>query len=135
MMRRPFGNTGIALLAAVVAGIWALPGTTAAAGGQGATMTRLFTPVDIGADLSALPDSERRALSHIIDAARVMDAIFLQQVWAGNPAMLLSLINDRSAAGRAALDFFLLNKGPWSRIDDDRPFVAGAPPKPEGANY
>ena len=135
MMRRPFGRTGVALLAAVVAGIWALPGTTAAAGGQGATMTRLFAPVVIGADLSALPDSERRALGHIIDAARVMDAIFLQQVWAGNPAMLLSLIDDRSAAGRAALDFFLLNKGPWSRIDDNRPFVAGAPPKPEGANY
>ena len=49
--------------------------------------------------------------------------------------MLLSLTNNRSAAGRAALDFFLLNKGPWSRIDDDRPFVAGAPPKPEGANF
>ena len=133
--RRPFGGVGTVLLAAAVAAVCALTGATTAAGGQGATMTRLFAPVDIGADLSGLPDSERRALGHIVDAARVMDGIFLEQVWAGNPAMLISLAEDGSAAGRAALDFFLLNKGPWSRIDDDRPFVAGAPPKPEGANY
>ena len=133
--RRPSGGVGTALLAAGVAGVCALAGATTAAGGQGTTMTRLFAPVDIGADLSMLSDSEHRALAHIIDAARVMDGLFLEQVWAGNPATLIALAEDGSAAGRAALDFFLLNKGPWSRIDDDRPFVAGAPPKPEGANY
>ena len=133
--RRPFSGVGTVLLAVGVAGAVGLTGGTAAAGGQGTTMTRLFAPVDIGADVSGLPDSERRALRHIIDAARVMDGIFLEQVWAGNPAMLVSLAGDGSAAGRAALDYFLLNKGPWSRIEDERPFVAGAPPKPEGANY
>ena len=133
--RKPFGGVGTVLLAAGVAGACALGGATAAAGGQRTAMTRLFAPVDIGADLSGLPDSERRALGHIIDAARVMDGIFLEQVWAGNPAMLISLAADRSAAGQAALDYFLVNKGPWSRIENDRPFVAGAPPKPDGANY
>ncbi len=133
--RSRFGGAATVLLAGGVAGVVALTATPASAGGQGTTMTRLFAPVDIGADLSGLPDSERRALGHIIDAARVMDGIFLEQVWAGNPAMLISLNGDRSAAGRAALDYFLLNKGPWARIENDRPFVAGAPPKPEGANY
>ena len=84
-MGSPFGGARTVLLAAGVAAVCALTGTTAAAGGQGTTMTRLFTRVDIGADLSALPDSERRALNHIIDAARVMDAIFLQQVWGRQP--------------------------------------------------
>lgn len=132
MSRRPFGGAGTLVLA----GACALAGAAADAAGQGrTTMTRLFAPVDIGADVSALPDSERRALRRVIDAARVMDALFLEQVWAGNPGMLIALANDGSAAGRAALDFFLLNKGPWSRVDGDRPFVAGAPPKPGGANY
>ena len=132
MSRRPFGGAGTLVLA----GACALAGAAADAAGQGrTTMTRLFAPVDVGADVSALPDSERRALRRIIDAARVMDALFLEQVWAGNPGMLIALANDGSAAGRAALDFFLLNKGPWSRVDGDRPFVAGAPPKPGGANY
>ena len=103
--------------------------------GLGATMNRLYAPVDIGADLAALPASERAALARILDAARVMDALFLEQVWAGNPGLLLTLQGDRSPAGRDRLDYFLLNKGPWSRLEDDRPFVPGVPAKPAGAAY
>ena len=101
----------------------------------GATMTRLYAPVEIGADTAALPDSERAALARILDAARVMDAVFLEQVWAGNPALLMALTGDRSPAGRARLDYFLVNKGPWSRLEDDQPFLPGAPAKPAGAAY
>src|SRR5262245_17647786 len=43
-----------------------------------------FAPVDIRADVSALPDAERRALGRIVEAARIMDAIFTRQVWSGN---------------------------------------------------
>jgi hypothetical protein len=100
-----------------------------------AVMSPLFAPVELSASLDPLPDSERRALAKIIKAARVMDGIFLEQVWAGNPSLLLEMLADRSARGRAQLDFFLVNKGPWSRLDDDRPFVPGIPAKPPGANY
>ena len=101
----------------------------------GTTMTPLFAPVDVGADISALPRSERAALARIIDAARIMDALFLEQVWPGNPSLLLALQNERSPAGRAQLAFFLVNKGPWSRVEENRAFVPGVPPKPEGAAY
>jgi hypothetical protein len=40
---------------------------------------------------------------------------------------------SRSAAAR--LRYFLINKGPWDRLDHNRPFVPGAPPKPEAANF
>ena len=115
------------LLVTGFVGMAAATGMMTTSTGQDTTMTTLFAPVDIGADLSALPNSERQALAHIVDAAGLMDGIFLEQVWAGNPSMLLSLLNSDDAAGQATLDFFLLNKGPWSRIDDDRRFVAGAP--------
>ena len=101
----------------------------------GTTMTPLFAPVDVGADISALPRSERAALARIIDAARVMDALFLEQVWAGNPSLLLALQGERSALSRAQLAFFLVNKGPWSRVEENRAFVPGVPAKPEGAAY
>ncbi|MDA1094928.1 MAG: hypothetical protein O3A25_16880 [Acidobacteria bacterium] len=113
----------------------ALTGGTTARARQDTTMTRLFAPVEIGADLSGLPASERQALAHIVDAARVMDDLFLQQVWAGNPSLLLSLLGDQSASAVARLNFFLLNKGPWSRIENNRPFIPGAPDKPAGANF
>jgi hypothetical protein len=98
-------------------------------------MTARFAPVDIGADVSALPEGERRALVRMIEAARVLDAIFLRQVWAGNEPLLLELLEDRSPLGEARLSAFLLDKGPWSRLDHDAPFLPGAPAKPEGANF
>ena len=135
MTRLEPSSGGTVLLVAGLVGMAATTGIKTTATGQDTAMTPLFAPVEIGADLSALPNSERQALAHIVDAARVMDGIFLEQVWAGNPSMLLSLLNSDAAAGQATLDFFLLNKGPWSRIDENRRFVAGAPVKPEGANF
>ena len=64
-----------------------------------------------------------------------MDGIFLEQVWAGNPSLLLKLVTDETPRGQARLKFFLTNKGPWSRLEDNRAFIPGVPPKPEGANY
>jgi hypothetical protein len=94
-----------------------------------------FAPTELTADISHLPENERRALAHIVRAARVMDALFLEQVWAGNEALLLSLLGDDTPEGRAKLRYFLINKGPWSRLDHDEPLIAGVPPKPEGANF
>jgi hypothetical protein len=96
--------------------------------------TRL-APIEIGADISSLPPAERRALALIVDAARIMDALFLRQVWAGNETMLQVLARDESPVGRERLRSFLINKGPWSRLDDNAPFIPGTPPKPGGANF
>ena len=128
------GGLSHVAVASLVA-ILALGGSATTTAQQDTTMTRLFAPVEIGADVSDLPASERQALAHIVDAARVMDGLFLQQVWSGNPSLLLSLLDDQSATGRARLDFFVLNKGPWSRIEDNRAFVPEAPDKPAGANF
>jgi len=100
-----------------------------------ATQTARFAPTDLSADISALPVSEQRALAHMIRAAQVMDALFLRQVWAGNEPMLSALVADQSAVGQARLRYFLINKGPWSRLDHNEPFVPGTPPKPAAANY
>lgn len=98
-------------------------------------MIARFAPVEIGADLSALPDAERAALAKLVEAARLMDGLFLQQVWAGNPALLVQLAADDTPLGRARLHYFLINKGPWSRLDHDAPFIPGVPAKPEGADF
>ena len=102
------------------------------------TMTARFAPADIGADVSALPAAERAALNKMVQAAKLMDALFLRQVWAGNDALLQEL--SRAALGNseqasAALHYFLVNKGPWSRLDHDRPFLPGVPAKPASGNF
>jgi hypothetical protein len=99
------------------------------------TMTARFAPVDLSADLTSLPANERQALARLVAAAKVMDTLFLRQVWAGNETMLLDLLQDTSELGRARLHYFLINKGPWSRLDENAPFIPGAPKKPEQANF
>jgi Peptidase family M49 len=94
-----------------------------------------FAPTDIVADVSKLSPPDRRALVKLIEASKVLDGIYLRQVWVGNEAMLVDLARDGSPAGRERLHYFLINKGPWSRIDHNEPFVPGAPAKPDGANF
>ncbi|HVZ20888.1 MAG TPA: hypothetical protein VG871_07495 [Vicinamibacterales bacterium] len=94
-----------------------------------------FAPVDLTADVSSLPASERDVLRTLIQASKIVDALFLRQVWAGNEAMLLDLTRDHSRLGHARLHAFDINKGPWSRIDHNEPFVPGAPAKPDQANF
>jgi hypothetical protein len=94
-----------------------------------------FAPTDLTADISALPANEREALGHLVKAAQVMDALFLEQVWAGNESMFVDLSGNDTPLGRAALRYFVINKGPWSRLDHNKPFIAGAPEKPASANY
>ncbi len=98
-------------------------------------MSERFSPVEISADLSALPEGERRALARLVEAAKIMDTLFLRQVWAGNETLLLDLLRDGTPLGKARLDYFLLNKGPWSRLDHNESFIAGVPSKPAGAGF
>ncbi len=98
-------------------------------------MAARFAPTPLVADLSRLQAAERGVLAKLIEAAKILDALFLRQVWSGNDAMLLDLVRDLTPEGRARLHYFLINKGPWSRLDGRQPFVRGAPPKPEGANF
>lgn len=94
-----------------------------------------FAPVDLTADLSGLPDNEQQALVRLIRAAQIIDGLYLRQVWSGNQSLLLDLAQDRSPLGAARLTYFLINKGPWSRLDHDAPFIPGVPPKPPQANF
>ena len=113
------------------------------------SMIARFAPVDIRADVAALPENEQRAVGKLVAAARIMDALFLRQVWSGNDALLQRVSRDAhervrqgGAAGSDAFDlpllrlhYFLINKGPWSRLDHNRPFVPDVPAKPEAAHF
>jgi hypothetical protein len=122
-------------MASIVASSVAVTAQTVPDANQLQAMAARFAPVDLAADITALPANERQALAKLVEAAKVMDALFLRQVWAGNEPMLLDLLNDTTPPGRERLHYFIVNKGPWSRLDDNKPFVPGAPAKPEQANF
>ncbi|WP_224367720.1 dipeptidyl-peptidase 3 family protein [Hyalangium versicolor] len=96
-------------------------------------MTARFAPVDLKVDVSKLPDNEKRALAKMVQAAQLMDTLFMRQSWAGNETLLLELVEDTSPLGRERLHSFLLHKGPWSRLDEGRPFLPGVPAAPSAS--
>jgi hypothetical protein len=98
-------------------------------------MTARFAPTDITADITKLSSTDRQVLAKLVDASKIIDGIFLRQVWSGNVSMLIDLARDQSSLGRARLHYFLINKSPWSRLDEDKPFIAGAPAKPQNAGF
>lgn len=94
-----------------------------------------LAPVEITADVSKLPDAERKSLAKMIEAAEIMDQLFLRQVWFGNEQLRAQLAKDESPIGRARLIAFDAHKGPWDRIEHNEPFVPGVPVKPPEANF
>src|SRR5262245_21457536 len=94
------------------------PAASAAPASELTPMIARFAPAEITANVSALPDNERQALAKLIDAARLMDSLFLRQVWSGNDALLQQLSRDAlprasdAAAAADRLHYFLINKGP-----------------------
>jgi hypothetical protein len=99
-------------------------------------MTARFAPTPIQADLSGLSPGNRQALAKLIEAARILNDIYMQQLWSGDPALYASLQKERSPLGRARLRYFWINKGPWDDLNDFRAFIPGVPArKPLGANF
>ena len=95
-----------------------------------------FAPTELTADVSKLSPKDRQALDKIIAAAKLLDPLFLRQVWSGNEALEKKLQADKTPAGRQRLHYFYINDGPWSRLDNKEPFIEGVPrEKPHHANY
>ncbi len=99
-------------------------------------MAGRFAPVELRVDTSQLSPADRKALPKLIEAARVLDRLYMTQVWAGNLALFDRLRADTTPLGKARLHYFLLNKGPWSELDGNTAFLPDVPDRrPPGANY
>jgi hypothetical protein len=99
-------------------------------------MTARFAPTELKVDISGLSDGDRKALAKLIEAARLIDPIFMQQYWSGDLALYAKLQKDASPLGKARLHYFWINKGPWSELDGNSAFIPGVPEhKLPGANF
>jgi len=81
-------------------------------------------------DRSLLDDNERQVVAKLIEASKQIDEIYWRQVSEENPAWREQLAKQDGAA----YDYFIANKGPWDRLQNDAPFV-GTMTKPAGAAF
>ncbi len=88
-----------------------------------------YAQVELKADLSKLPEGDRKAIVLLLQAGQIMDGLFWKQVY-GDRDALLAKISDP-----ATRRFAEINYGPWDRLDGDKPFIDGAGPRPPGARF
>ncbi|HET9743683.1 MAG TPA: hypothetical protein VFQ00_13110 [Terriglobales bacterium] len=99
-------------------------------------MIARFAPTRLEVSTSGLSAGDKQALGKLIEASRVINDIFLTQLWSGNHAELAKLAHDSSPLGRERLHYFWINKSPWSDLDGHTAFVPGVPEKKlPGANF
>jgi hypothetical protein len=89
----------------------------------------IYAEVGLVADLSHLTDNQRKMISLLIDAGKITDDIFWQQVW-GDKDPLLDSIDDPKMKRFASYNY-----GPWDRLAADQPFIESYGPRPPGARF
>jgi hypothetical protein len=92
-----------------------------------------FAPVklEIG---QAVSEKQKNVLRKLVEASDVMNEIYLRQVYVKNLSIRASLETSTDPLDKAKLALFNLYKGPFNRLDHDRPFI-GTEAKPAGANF
>jgi hypothetical protein len=99
-------------------------------------MSARFAPVTLKYDTSKLSPGDRQALAKLVDAARVLNTLFMDPLRSGNLDFNARLLKDTTPLGKQRLHYIWLNKGPWSDLDAHAAFIPGVPDrKPLGANF
>ncbi|MDX2417745.1 MAG: Zn-dependent hydrolase [Xanthomonadales bacterium] len=89
----------------------------------------IYAEVGLTTDLSHLSDNQRKMIGLLIDAGKITDDVFWQQVW-GDKDELLDSIEDTKMRR-----FAMYNYGPWDRLAADQPFIESYGPRPPGARF
>ena len=105
-----------------------------------------FVPVEITYDETLLSDREKVVLEKLYRASKIIDELFLEQVYIENDQIKADLISDLSNKSLLTknpeltlelehkLELFNIMFGPFDRLEDNEPFI-GKNTKPLGANF
>ena len=103
---------------------------------KGEIMSKIsqFAETEITYDHSLLDGRQKEVVKNLYLAAKIMDEIFLDQVYSHNYEIRDQLMKDQSESGREKLVYFEIMFGPFDRLDEFKPFI-GDKAQPEGANF
>ena len=88
-----------------------------------------YATVKLTADLSGFDDKHKRMIALLVQAADVTNSLYWQQSW-GDKDALMKRIPDEDTRRYAEINY-----GPWDRLHEDQPFVAGVGPRPPGVQF
>ena len=89
----------------------------------------IYASVKLTTDIQKLSENERKVLPLLIRAAEIMDELFWKQSYPQRDSLLAAVKDEKTK------EFIKINYGPWDRLNDNKPFVAGIGPKPAGSGF
>jgi hypothetical protein len=133
-------STILALLLAATAACATAPATppSAAAAADGyslAAQRAKIARIEMRPDTSFLNAEERDVVNYLIQAADLLNPVFLRQVSADNPAVREAIARSGHPDRAQLLDWFDFNAGPWDTLADNRPFWGDRPLPAGGGVY
>jgi hypothetical protein len=93
-----------------------------------------FATTELKYDESLLDDRQKVVVEKLYQAAKIMDEIFLDQVYSKNKEIQKELAIKNDDYSRLVREYFKIMFGPFDRLEDDKPFY-GQNEKPKGANF
>jgi hypothetical protein len=93
-----------------------------------------FTPTELKYDASVLNERQKIVVEKLYRAAKIMDELFLEQVYSKNNEIKNDLMVQDTEEAKYRLELFEIMFGPFDRLEHDTPFY-GTEKKPLGANY
>ena len=88
-----------------------------------------YVSFKLTSDISLLSENEQKMIPILIEAAKIMDALFWFESYGDKNELLASIDNP------LAKEFATINYGPWDRLNGNKPFIEGFEEKPKGANF
>jgi hypothetical protein len=98
------------------------------------TMISQFAPTEIKYDSTLLNARQKVVIEKLYQASRLIDSIFLKQVFSKNVEIKNQLEDGTTEEDSLKLVYFNINAGPFDRLNHDAPFIDSYK-KPMGANF
>ncbi len=93
-----------------------------------------FSPTELKYDDSILNDRQKIVVEKLYRASKLIDSLFLDQVYSKNEEIKSNLMNQNTEDAKLKLQLFNIMFGPFDRLEHDKPFI-GTETKPAGANF
>jgi len=93
-----------------------------------------FVETEIRYDESLLDERQKEVVKSLYFAGKIIDELFLEQVYASNTQIRAGLMKENTAESKLKLKYFDIMFGPFDRLLEDEPFI-GDKDKPLGANF
>ncbi|KQN38021.1 Zn-dependent hydrolase [Pedobacter sp. Leaf41] len=89
----------------------------------------IYERVKLTSNINDLSVNDRKILPLLIQAAEIMDDLYWKQAYPQRDSLMATIKDEKIR------EFVNINYGPWDRLNNEKPFVAGVGAKPEGASF